>query len=435
MPIPGENPFEVIVRDFPSPEIFDGLLVETWDTNKGPYAPIPIGTRIPEGVDSIYAGYELVHQKTTGDFRSVQRFWCNAPVNQDLYNAEVDNDAQDPTVPIYTRRYVERRPQTERTMGTALKAVIGAVVTSGGSGYLTAPTVTFTGGGGTGAAAQAIIYRGTVVYIRITAEGTGYTSAPAAALTGGGGSGAGCTPYIQSPTAVLTMEKVDKLPADDPRFGLYDLVTRVYTTLPGAILTEWDQDDETQVNVKTTYQIVAASSVTAPSATNGILVSYKKIDAQRTLKIVRDFTAFLSFFFNEQKFGADQFPALFDFSTYLFTDACGAFSQLRSALSAKTQIRTHVTYTSSKQTYAGLVLLPKSLMLGRGFQINQQVLVDDYTFTFIGTCTDTVSGTGSSPTYSVYVGTIQGTEQLVAGESVLWKAGIYRNTEVYEIML
>ncbi len=271
------------------------------------------------------------------------------------------------------------------------------------------------------------------MFIRITNEGTGYTSAPSAAFSGGGGSGAAATPYIQPNTAVLVLEKVDKLPPDNPRFGLYDLVTRIYQTLPGAILTEWDQDEETQVNVKTTYQIVAAP-VAAPSATNGFLISYKKIDAQKSLKIIRDFTAFLSFTFDEQKFGADQLPALLDFSTYVFTDQCGAFSNLRSAISVKMQIRTHVTYTATKQTISGLVIFPKSLMLGRGYQINQGVLVDDYTYTYTGTCTGTASGTGSSPTYTDWITTIENTEQLVAGESVLWKAGIYKNTYVYEFI-
>lgn len=63
-------------------------------------------------------------------------------------------------------------------------------VGNGGTGYTTAPTVTFTGGGGTGAAATATVSGGVVTGITITNRGTGYTSAPTIGFTGGGGTGA-----------------------------------------------------------------------------------------------------------------------------------------------------------------------------------------------------------------------------------------------------
>lgn len=61
-----------------------------------------------------------------------------------------------------------------------------AVVTNPGSGYASAPTVSFSGGGGTGAAAAAIIQNGSVIEITITNPGSGYTSAPSVSLSGGG---------------------------------------------------------------------------------------------------------------------------------------------------------------------------------------------------------------------------------------------------------
>lgn len=57
-------------------------------------------------------------------------------------------------------------------------AVSAVVVSDGGSGYTAAPTVTFTGGAGTGAAATATISAGVVTGVTITAAGSGYTSAP-----------------------------------------------------------------------------------------------------------------------------------------------------------------------------------------------------------------------------------------------------------------
>jgi hypothetical protein len=57
-------------------------------------------------------------------------------------------------------------------------AVSAVTVVSGGSGYTTAPAVTFTGGGGTGAAATAVVTGGVVTAINVTAGGTGYTTDP-----------------------------------------------------------------------------------------------------------------------------------------------------------------------------------------------------------------------------------------------------------------
>jgi hypothetical protein len=56
--------------------------------------------------------------------------------------------------------------------------VVGATITSGGSGYTNNPTVTITGGGGTGAKATATQFNGVVTSITITNPGSGYTSTP-----------------------------------------------------------------------------------------------------------------------------------------------------------------------------------------------------------------------------------------------------------------
>lgn len=79
------------------------------------------------------------------------------------------------------------------TGGVALYSI---EVTNGGSGYSSAPTVVLTGGGGTGAAAGAIVKNNVVTGIVLTAAGSGYTSAPTVSFTGGsGGSGATATAY------------------------------------------------------------------------------------------------------------------------------------------------------------------------------------------------------------------------------------------------
>ncbi len=63
-------------------------------------------------------------------------------------------------------------------------------ITNGGTGYTSAPTVSFAGGGGSGAAATATITNGVVTAVTLTNAGTGYTSNPTVSFAGGGGAGA-----------------------------------------------------------------------------------------------------------------------------------------------------------------------------------------------------------------------------------------------------
>lgn len=99
--------------------------------------------------------------------------------------------------------------------------VADAYMTSTGSGYTSAPTVTFSGGGGSGATGTATIVTSYVTYggvtspitsvsgITITNPGTGYTSAPAITLTGGGGTGALAQSRIAA-TRTITFNNLDQ---------------------------------------------------------------------------------------------------------------------------------------------------------------------------------------------------------------------------------
>jgi len=96
--------------------------------------------------------------------------------------------------------------------GTGVGSNVDAVmVTAPGSNYTSAPTVVFSGGGGTGAAATAIINSTTrvVTSVRMTSPGSGYTSLPSVSFSGGGGSGAtatavGCGLAITAPAGTTT---------------------------------------------------------------------------------------------------------------------------------------------------------------------------------------------------------------------------------------
>jgi len=65
-------------------------------------------------------------------------------------------------------------------------AVAALTVASAGGGYTSAPTLSFSGGGGSSVTATASISSGTVSGATITANGTGFTAAPTVTVTGGG---------------------------------------------------------------------------------------------------------------------------------------------------------------------------------------------------------------------------------------------------------
>lgn len=71
--------------------------------------------------------------------------------------------------------------------------ITAVTVNTQGTGYTSAPTVSFTGGGGTGATAVAVVTEGKVTAVQVTNPGSGYTTAPTVAFTGGGGTLAAAT--------------------------------------------------------------------------------------------------------------------------------------------------------------------------------------------------------------------------------------------------
>ncbi|RYD50417.1 MAG: hypothetical protein EOP83_23970, partial [Verrucomicrobiaceae bacterium] len=94
------------------------------------------------------------------------------------------------------------------TINQDLSQATGNVVTSipvtnPGSGYIGAPIVSISAGGGTGATAVANYdpATGTVTGVTITSPGSGFTSAPSVAMTGGGGTGATLGPAVTSAAA------------------------------------------------------------------------------------------------------------------------------------------------------------------------------------------------------------------------------------------
>lgn len=96
-------------------------------------------------------------------------------------------------------------------------------VTDGGSGYLTPPNVTFTGGGGSGANATAIIAGGIVTNVNVTNGGSGYAYTPVVTFSGGGGMYAAATAEVN-----LTTGKVVAIDITDGGMG--------YTSAPNVTI-------------------------------------------------------------------------------------------------------------------------------------------------------------------------------------------------------
>ncbi|WP_342704275.1 hypothetical protein OHZ10_08140 [Burkholderia arboris] len=85
------------------------------------------------------------------------------------------------------------------------KDEVGSVIVSnGGSGYTSAPSVTFSAPtSGATATGTAIVQNGKVVAITITNPGSGYTAAPTVSFSGGGGTGAVATSNLASALNIL----------------------------------------------------------------------------------------------------------------------------------------------------------------------------------------------------------------------------------------
>lgn len=131
-----------------------------------------------------------------------------------LMYAEAENELNGPTMEAINAVNLVRR----RAWASGIKDV---TITAGGSGYTSAPAVTFSGGGGSGAVATAVVSNGQVIGLTFPGDsvlgkkiGSGYTSEPTITLTGGGGTGATATATIYSKsegelTAAQTASKDD----------------------------------------------------------------------------------------------------------------------------------------------------------------------------------------------------------------------------------
>ena len=123
----------------------------------------------------------------------------------DVINSGSDYDADNS--PVIS---IESVPGQTGSGARATVVVNGSLtaieVTSQGSGYVIPPLISIVGGGGgSGAAATAIISAGRVSQILVTAGGTGYTSRPLISISGGSGSGAAGEAKVRGPISKVVL--------------------------------------------------------------------------------------------------------------------------------------------------------------------------------------------------------------------------------------
>lgn len=157
-----------------------------WDQLVGRYGKGILANRPSEG--------DLLYFPLTGGLFEIKFVQHQDPFYQigrlQVYKLQVELfqyasehiDTGDADIDAFENIYTEDT-STARSLAFGIETF---TITNEGAGYTSAPTVSFTGGGGTGAAATATIAGGKVTGFTITNKGYGYTSAPTVVLTGGG---------------------------------------------------------------------------------------------------------------------------------------------------------------------------------------------------------------------------------------------------------
>lgn len=153
---------------------------------------------------------------------------------------------------------------THQPAGNGLDRV---TLTSGGTGYATAPTVAVTGGGGTGATATATVSGGVITGITITKPGTGYTSAPTIAFSGGGGTGGAATAVI----GALANAVCAALPAVLSRLLAHAVVLVDPSTEAAAINARENLASERIIPIAARVKIVSGTSTVTVDAAPAII--------------------------------------------------------------------------------------------------------------------------------------------------------------------
>lgn len=160
-------------------------------------------------------------------------------------------------------------------------ALSSVVLTNPGSGYgSTAPTVAITGGGGSGATATAQLIGSPISpVITMTNNGSGYTSAPLVAFSGGAGSGATAVSVVALGFTAITMTQGGYAYTSAPALSL--------VPNNGAVLIPAGIESHSVPFLQNFVPATAEGAITATPYTNGRRDSSGNLIYDDTLLIVR----------------------------------------------------------------------------------------------------------------------------------------------------
>ena len=127
--------------------------------------------------------YNTVQGATTATNAATSQYPTNFTVGTKVLSGTISKYLDDESTSVLTwNSNTSLRLRVGKDVG---KGIASVTVTSGGTGYSSAPTVSFTGAGGTGGAGTTVLSGGAVQSVTITAAGSGYTANPTVVFNGG----------------------------------------------------------------------------------------------------------------------------------------------------------------------------------------------------------------------------------------------------------
>ncbi len=161
---------------------------------------------------------------------------------------------------------------TATTGSTSNGQVASVAITSGGSAYSSIPGVTFTGGGGTGAAGVATISGGAVTGVTITAPGSGYTSAPTVTIAAPPANPVTqLTEYLQSYPLQNYLYVIDPTNSQNTAFGTLAANYNSYTSYTYFLLTLSVSQASVYANNKSTILFTPATALPSTEFTASVI--------------------------------------------------------------------------------------------------------------------------------------------------------------------
>jgi hypothetical protein len=255
------------VSEFPTPSHAVAFYTELVNRDDPAYmanAPVKRGSRYSTMVGAkhdVIATYPdlffLQEQKYQLNDQLVLWHWATDENASDTYNADVTYVANAVTYPAFTRVYTVRRDLYEAQpvlqIGSPLPGIIAVEITSPGQNHTEARGVI----NGTSVAIDFVVdSNGSLVSAVITNTGNELIQNGTAITIIGDGQDSSAIAVTQPVGCVMTAQKKEELPQDDPTQHELVRVTRVYETLPGPWIysTRIDKDGML-VTLKTRRQV------------------------------------------------------------------------------------------------------------------------------------------------------------------------------------